>query len=160
MFAWVPNDPAGSSTLVARLAPSALLVFPLVETVNFGVKLNALQCVTWNGTPIVSILFSLEWIVPVTSILLQLVGLNWKFERVVIALMCWISSGIPSSDVGIVSGVPGGFDVIVTAAVSGLISIFPRTSTQSHGGWLWAVFAKSNGPAFAGTVNVIPHGAP
>ena len=79
----------------------ALLVCALVETANLGVKLRFLQLVTWNGTPIVSVAPSLEWIVPVTSILLQLVGLNWKSERVVIALMCWISSGIPSMLVGI-----------------------------------------------------------
>ena len=39
-----------------------------------------------------------------TSILLQFVGLNWKSARVVIALTCWISSGMPSMLVGIASG--------------------------------------------------------
>src|SRR5580700_8096605 len=102
---------------------------------------------------------SLEWIVPETSILLQFVGLNWKLPRVVVALMCWISNGIPSMLVGIASLVPGGFDVIVIAAVSGLTSILPRTRMQSHGGLKLFVCARSNGPAFAGTSNVIPNGA-
>src|SRR5271154_1620923 len=101
MFAWLPNGSLGSVTFAVKLAPLALLVFPLVETVNFGVNFKAAQFVTWNGTPIVSVAFWLEWIVPVTSILLQLVGLNWKFPRVVIALTCWISRGIPSILVGI-----------------------------------------------------------
>ena len=36
--------------------------------------------------------------------------------------------------VGIASGVPGGFEVTVIAAVIGLISILPRTRTQSQAG--------------------------
>src|ERR1700685_3060194 len=98
---------------------------------------------------------SAEWIVPETSILLQLVGLNWKLPRVVVALIFWISSGIPSMLVGIAPEVPGGVEVTVIAVVIGLISIFPRTRMQSHAGLKLFVCARSNGPAFAGTVNVI-----
>ncbi len=111
---------------------------------------------TWNGTPIVSVPPSLEWIVPETSIFEQFVGLNWKSPRVVAALICWISRGIPSIEVGIESGVPGGFDVIVSAAVSGLTSILPRTRMQSQAGLKLFVCARSNGPAFAGTVERHP----
>src|ERR1700682_1835721 len=96
---------------------------------------------------------------PMTDIFEQCVGLNWKFRLVVVALTCWISRGIPSMLVGIESGDPGGFVVIVIAAVCGSSSILPLTSTQSHAGWLLFVFARSNGPAFAGTSNVRPNGA-
>jgi len=48
-----------------------------------------------------------------------LVGLNWKFDRVVVAFTSWISSGIPSNCVGIASGVPGGLLTIVSADVNG-----------------------------------------
>ena len=61
--------------------------------------------------------------------------------------------------VGIESGVPGGLEVIVIADVNGSSSILPLTTTQSHAGWLFFVFARSNGPAFAGTSNVKPNGA-
>ena len=61
--------------------------------------------------------------------------------------------------VGIEYGEPGGSVVIVIAAVNGSSSILPRTTTQSHAGWLFFVFARSNGPAFAGTSNVRPNGA-
>ena len=163
MFAWLPCGSFGSVTFVTRSAPSALLVLPLVETENLGVNFRLAQFVTWNGTPILSVFPSLEWIVPVTSILLQLVGLNWKLSRVVIALMCWISSGMPSIDVGIAYGVPGGLEVTVSAAVRGLTSILPRTITQSQesspAGFA-ELRSRSYGPAFAGTSNVMPNGAP
>ncbi len=135
------------------------LVFPDVDTVNFGSNFSAAQLVTWNGVEIVLVPPSFNCTVPVSAIFEQFVGLNWKFPRVVVALTCWISKGIPSMLVGIESGVPGGLEVIVIAEVSGFSSILPLTSTQSHGGWLFVVFARSNGPAFAGTSNVRPNGA-
>ena len=130
-----------------------------METANFGSNFNAAQFVTWNGVEIVLVPPSFSCTVPVSDIFEQFVGLNWKFPRVVVALTCWISSGIPSMLVGIESGDPGGLEVIVIAAVSGFSSILPLTTTQSHAGWLLFVFARSNGPAFAGTSNVIPNGA-
>ncbi len=50
MFAWLPCGSLGSVTFAVRLAPSALLVFPLVETENFGVNFRLAQFVAWNGT--------------------------------------------------------------------------------------------------------------
>ena len=142
-------------SFAVRLAPFALLVLPDVETLNFGSNFSAAQFVTWNGVEIVLEPPSLSCTVPVSDIFAQLVGLNWKSPRVVVALTCWISRGIPSMLVGIESGEPGGSVVIVIAAVNGFSSILPRTTTQSHAGWLFAVFARSNGPAFAGTSNVM-----
>ena len=82
---------------------------------NFGSNFNAAQLVTWNGVEIVLVPPSLNCTVPVSDIFEQLVGLNWKFPRVVVALTCWISRGIPSMLVGIESGEPGGLEVIVIA---------------------------------------------
>src|ERR1700682_3449627 len=99
---------------------------------------------------------------PMTDIFEQCVGLNWKSPRVVVALTCWISNGIPSMLVGIESGDPGGFEVIVIADVNGFNSILPRTTTQSQASspaGLAVLRFKSNGPAFAGTSNVRPNGA-
>ena len=59
-----------------RPAPSALLVFPDVETENFGANFRLAQLVTWNGTLTGELVPSALEIVPVISVGLQLVGLN------------------------------------------------------------------------------------
>ena len=48
MFAWVPSAPATVSFAV-RLAPSALLVLALVETVRSGLKARLEQSAASNG---------------------------------------------------------------------------------------------------------------
>ncbi len=95
------------------------LVLADVETLNFGSNFSAAQLVTWNGVVIVLVPPSFNCTVPVSAIFEQLVGLNWKFPRVVVALTCWISRGIPSIIVGIESGEPGGSVVIMITAVCG-----------------------------------------
>jgi hypothetical protein len=104
MFACVPRLPAGSVTLVVRLAPSALDVFPLVDTVNCGSNLKFWQFAAWNGVETMAVAPSAAKTFPLIPILLQLVGLNWNPGRVIVAFTCWICNGIPSKIAGILYG--------------------------------------------------------
>ena len=61
--------------------------------------------------------------------------------------------------VGIASGVPGGSEVIVIAAVYRVDFDLAAHEHAVACGMVGLVFAKSNGPAFAGTSNVTPNGA-
>ena len=53
MFAWVPSAP-GIASFAVRLAPSALLVFPLVETLNLGSNLRFWQFASWKESLVVT----------------------------------------------------------------------------------------------------------
>src|SRR5580700_7238793 len=89
MFAWVPNDPAGSLTVAVRLAPFALLVFLDVETVNLGSNFRLEQSAAWNGvltvtgSPSAGLAGSAPApvIVSVIDSGAQLVGLTMNFSR-------------------------------------------------------------------------------
>ncbi len=61
---------------MVKLAPSALLVFPLVETANLGSNFRFAQFVTWKELDTFALIPSALASVPVSAVLLQLVGLN------------------------------------------------------------------------------------
>ena len=50
----LPERAGGVGELRVRLAPSALLVFPLVVTVNLGANLRLEQSAAWNGSVVVT----------------------------------------------------------------------------------------------------------
>ena len=140
-------------TFAVRQAPLALLVFPLGGDGEFRFELQrrAVRDLERHADLVRPAFAGVDR--PRDFHFVQFVGLNWKAERVVVALMCWISSGMPSKLRRDRVGRPGGLQVIVNAEVSGLISILPRTIMQSHAGMVaLAVFARSNGPAFAGNL--------
>ena len=60
-------------TFADRLAPSALLVLPDVETENFGANLRVAQFVTWNGTARVELA---PWVLVIAPPTLQLVAVR------------------------------------------------------------------------------------
>src|ERR1035441_2600285 len=101
ILAWVPSEPAGSDTVVVRLAPSALLVLPLVETLNCGANFKLAQFVTWNGSDTALLAPSALLMLPVTCIGLHDVGLNVKPGRLILTFTCLICNGIPSMIDGI-----------------------------------------------------------
>ena len=68
----------GGVSFTCKLAPSALLVFPCVEAVNFGSNASAAQSATWKRLDTAALAPSAPVIVPVILIGLQLVGLNVK----------------------------------------------------------------------------------
>ncbi len=85
MFGVVPCVRSGRATFAVRLAPLALLVFPLVETENFGANFRCAQFVTWNGVANV-LLAPLTLVIapPTLNVsLAQLVGLNVKPGRLI-----------------------------------------------------------------------------
>ena len=74
MFASLPTEPAGSETFASRLAPSALLVRPLVDTVKPGLNARLLQPVAANGLLTLAVACWEPEIVAVICCWLQLVG--------------------------------------------------------------------------------------
>lgn len=104
-------------SFTVRLAPFALLVFPDVEKENFGANFSVAQFATWNGTDRLLAVPSSLVMVPVMFWGLQFVGLIANPGRSIVALMCLISSGIPSRICGIEYAAPVGFVVTVTCAV-------------------------------------------
>ena len=79
-----------------RLAPFALLVFPSVDAVNFGLNASPAQPPTWNRLDTGAVAPSLPETVPVIAIGLQFVGLNMNPGRSITALTVRISVGTPS----------------------------------------------------------------
>ena len=96
MFAWLPCGALGSVTLVTRSAPSALLVFPLVETENFGANFRLVQLLTSNGIDTGEATPSVACDRARDRVALQFVGLNVKPLRVMFTFTCWICNGMPS----------------------------------------------------------------
>src|SRR5271155_2279070 len=130
-----------------RLAPSALEALPAVETAIFGWNVRIEQFAAWNGSLTAWVAPSQLSIAPVISSRAQLVGLIVNAGRVIVTLVCLMFSPKPSITRGIALVVP------VIAAVSGLISLFARTTTGLPS-------CRSNGPALAGFTMLRPNGAP
>src|ERR1700688_529632 len=101
MFVCVANGVLGFASFTVRLAPLALLVLPVVETVNLGANLSAAQFVTWNGTATGVLAASSLVMLPARVWGLQFVGLNVNPGRSMRTLTCLICSGIPSRICGI-----------------------------------------------------------
>ena len=154
----------GVGQLHRRLAPLALLVFPLRGDREFRCELqdravgDLERHFDRRGRAFVA-LRSL----PVIFIGSQLVGLNVNPGRLIMTLTFLICTGIPSIRCGIAYPSSSLLVVTVSAAVLGLTSIFARTTTQSHAGsWLGldVSCSRSNGPAFTGLTIDRPNGAP
>src|ERR1039458_7195844 len=106
ILAWVPSwpipdDRSADSPPLAGLAPSALLVFPLVETLNCGANFRLAQLATSNGIDTGELAPSALLMLPVTCIALHDVGLNVNPGRVMLTLTCLICNGMPSMIDGI-----------------------------------------------------------
>ena len=72
-----------------------------MDAVKDGLNASAAQSVTWKGTGSDTLAPSALERVPSSFNGLQLVGLNVKPGRLIVTLTCLISSGMPSSIVGI-----------------------------------------------------------
>ena len=92
-------------------------VLPLVDAVSFGANASPAQPATWKRLETAALAPSLPVTVPVTAIGLQLVGLNVKPGRSIVALIVRISVGTPSMICG------NGSVVTVTCAVCGSICL-------------------------------------
>ena len=99
-------------------------------------------------------------IVPVMFIAAQLVGLNMKSGRLIVTFTGLICRGIVDDVRDRIR--PGWVGRDRQSAVTGLISIFARTTMQSHGGHGSGLVScsRSNGPALTGFVIDKPNGAP
>ena len=122
-----------------RLAPSFFEACAAVVTTVFGSNFRLAQFVAWNGTDSEAAAPSSLPIVPVTAIGVQLVGLNVKPFAVDETLTALICTGIPSMIAGSHRTLAGVFVVTVSAAVTGSISIFARTTTIGRPGGVGGV---------------------
>ena len=149
MFDSLPTDPTGNDSFASRLAPSALLVFPLVETANLGLNARLPQPAAANGVSTVAFALPEPDRTAVTCCAAQFVGLNINPGRSISTVIRFNRNGTPKMICGNAYG-PVSSVVTVNVLSVGFTSIRALTTTKP----------RLNGPATAGVTIDNPNGAP